>query len=102
MATKDGDVFEPIREKIRVLQAQLERQEDYYSGAMDALSRKAAAGEVNATTYAFWQADLMKSIQRTEHEIDLLMRKIPPHAVDRGGYIELLPAFEKTNVRATV
>jgi len=102
MSSETADVFEPVRQEIRALQARLEREEDYYVGAMDALSRRAAAGEVNATTYAYWQSDLLKRVQRTEREIDRLLRKIPPHAVDRGGYIELLPTFEATDVRAKV
>ena len=100
-----ADAFEPTREAIRQLQARLRGEEDYRSEALEALLSRAGTGEITATEFWAWDANLRTRIEIVEREIVRLMQRIPPHAVARDGYIELLPVWEvwqMPNPRAVV
>lgn len=96
------DIFAPVRAAIEAAQATLKAEERVYWETMDILVARARVGDVNETEFRHWKEKLRRNIEHVEYRIVQLKQMAPPYAVDRGGYLELLPAWEPIDPRAPV
>lgn len=78
----EADVFEPVRKRVRGLQAQLRRMED----AFHTLQRQTITEHAYMPLHGQFHA-----IEEVEREIVRCRQQMPPYAAERGNYIELLP-----------
>jgi hypothetical protein len=82
------DVFEPVREQIRYLQAELKRRREQFHE----LQRQTITDHGYMPLHGQFHA-----IEEVEREIVRLRARMPPYAVERDGFIELLPVTERIN-----
>lgn len=88
------DVFEPVRRKVRSLQAELRRREDEFHQ----LQRQTITEHGYMPLHGQYHA-----IVDIEQEIVRLRASLPPYAVEReSGDVELRPVTERIDPRESI
>lgn len=97
-----SDVFDAVRRAISDEQTRLWRAEERCSSSLQALRSRHRLGELSDEGLAAFEQLLLDDVRHWERRIIYLKQQAPPYAVDRGAYIELLPAMEPIDPRAEV